>query len=367
VADVWVIISFLVLLADVDTGLGVRSQPGSDVEITPVFGPESPGPYKHPASIAQFHNGDLFIAYYGGAGEYDTKTAVYGSRRRAGDSQWSPPAVIADTPMFSDGNAVIWQDPDKVVWLFYVVRYGDTWSHSIIQAKLSYDVGHTWTDPMVLSLKKGMMVRGRPIVNRSGDYLVPIYLETGEDKESVGADSTSLFLYFDHQKKSWQLTNPVRSRIGNIQPAVDIIDGDHLAAFCRRGGGYDGRKDGVIVRTESHDGGRSWSGGVDTSFPNPNAAVDFIRLRSGKHLLVYNNSFTDRSPLTLALSTDQAKTFPFQRDIATGSDSFAYPYIIQATDGKLLLVFTSNERTVINLATFSESAIESPKYRLPDR
>ncbi|MBY0587140.1 exo-alpha-sialidase [bacterium] len=352
---------------DVAAGLGVRTPAESDVAIAPVFGPESPGPYKHPASVAEFHNGDLYIAYYGGAGEYDPKTAVYGSRRPSGSTTWSPPMVIADTPMYSDGNAVIWESPDQVVWLFYVVRYGDTWSHSIIQAKLSYDLGKTWTDPMVLSLKKGMMVRGRPIVNRSGDYLLPVYLETGNDREAVGADSSSLFLYFDHEKKTWQQTNPIRSRIGNIQPAVDIIDGDHLVAFCRRGGGYDARKDGMIVRTESRDGGRSWSGGVDTTFPNPNAAVDFIRLRSGKHLLVFNNSFSDRSPLTLALSTDQTQTFPFQRDIAVGNDSFAYPYIVQAADGKLVLVFTSNERTVINLATFAESAIESPKYRLPSR
>ncbi len=363
----WSVLAWIGMTAQVAAGLGVRSPADSDVKISPIFGPESPGPYKHPASIAEFTNGDWYIAYYGGAGEYDLKTAVYGSRKASGSAEWSKPVVIADTPMHSDGNAVIWQAPDEVVWLFYVVRYGETWSHSIIQAKISSDLGKTWSDPMVLSLKKGMMVRGRPIVNSAGDYLLPIYLETGDDKESVGPDSSSLFLYYDRRKKTWQPTNPVRSRIGNIQPAVDILEGDHLVAFCRRGGGYDGRTDGVIVRTESRDGGRSWSPGVDTPFPNPNAAVDFIRLKSGKHLLVYNNSFSERSPLTLALSTDKTQTFPYRRDIASGGDSFAYPYIVQGADGQLLLVFTSNERTVINLAVFPESAVEAAKYRVADR
>ena len=84
-------------------------------------------------------------------------------RRKKGESKWSTPKIIADTPFHSDGNAVIWQLPDGLVWLFYVVRFGDTWSTSRMKAKLSRD-----TAPDVERLvygrrsKKGMMVRGRP-------------------------------------------------------------------------------------------------------------------------------------------------------------------------------------------------------------
>ena len=47
-----------------------------------VFGPETPGgKYKHPASITELSNGDLYIAYYGGDGEYSGDTAVFGARR----------------------------------------------------------------------------------------------------------------------------------------------------------------------------------------------------------------------------------------------------------------------------------------------
>ena len=46
-----------------------------------VFGPEVPtGPYKHPAALAELDNGDLYLVYYGGAGEYAVETAVWGSR-----------------------------------------------------------------------------------------------------------------------------------------------------------------------------------------------------------------------------------------------------------------------------------------------
>ena len=44
-------------------------------------------------------------------------------------------------------------------------------------------------------------------------------------------------------------------------------------------------------------------------------------------------------------------------NIAEGKNSFAYPYAIQTRDGKIHLVFTSDQRTVINHAVFDESAI----------
>src|SRR5262245_27956223 len=54
-----------------------------------VIGTEFPGKYKHPASIEELASGDLYIAYYGGDGEYADVTAVYGMRKRKGESKWS--------------------------------------------------------------------------------------------------------------------------------------------------------------------------------------------------------------------------------------------------------------------------------------
>jgi len=127
--------------------------------------------------------------------------------------------------------------------------------------------------------------------------------------------------------------------------------------FCRRGGDYEGRKDGWLVRTESHDGGRSWSEGKDSEFPNPNAAVDLIKLKNGHLLLVYNDSFNERTPLAVAISTDSAKTFPHRRNIAEGRGDFGYPTTIQTRDGKIHVTYTSDERTVIQHAVFDESDI----------
>ncbi len=320
-----------------------------------VIGPEFPGRYKHPACIEQFSNGDLYIAYYGGDGEYAERTAVYGMRKTAGADGWSEPTVIAETPFYSDGNPVVWQAPDSVVWLFYVCRFGDTWSTSRIKAKLSYDSGVTWTDSFLVAMEEGMMVCNKPIVLNNGDYLLPVYHETGFDTESVGPDSTSRFLRFTPGQKVWTEMQPVRSARGNIQPSVVQISDDYLVAYCRRGGGYGPGHEGFIVRSQSKDGGVTWSEGQDTQIPNPNAAIDMLKLKSGNILLVFNNSLLERSPLTVALSTDGEKTWAHQRDIAIADLDFGYPYAIQASDGKIHLVFTSHARSVINHVTFDES------------
>ncbi len=337
---------------------GAQGEMKAAVPVQRVFGPEDPGGrYKHPASITQLANGELYLAYYCGSGEYATDTAVYGARLPKGETKWNKPVPIADTPFRSEGNPVVWQAPDGKVWLFYVVRYGKTWSTSLIQAKISSDGAKTWSDPMLVTMTQGMMVRSRPLALPDGGILLPVYHETGHDTEKVGPDSCSLFFRWDAKEHTWTETNKIRSRIGNIQPSVAQIKDDYFVCYCRRGGDYSDDPAGRIVRSESRDGGRTWSEGKETDFKNPNAAVEFLRLKSGNLLLIYNDSTRGRTPLTEALSTDGDKTYPHRRNLIEGPGDFAYPYAIQAADGKIHLVFTSNRRTTIYHAVFTEEDI----------
>jgi predicted neuraminidase len=325
-----------------------------------LFGPETPtGRYKHPASITELSGGDLYLVYYGGSGEYAIDTGVFGSRFSRKTGKWSAPKRIASDPFRSVGNGVIWQAPDGIVWLFYVVRWGDTWSTSRIEAKISRDNAATWSDSFVVSEREGMMARGRPIVLSSGEYLLPAYHETGFDQELVGADSCGWFLRWSPERRQWTETGRIRSKKGNIQPAAVEISPGQLIAYCRRGGGYGPVTDGYIIRSESQDSGKTWSEGRDSRFPNPNAAVDFLKLRSGALLLVFNDSMSERDPLTVALSTDQDKSWPWKRNLATGPHDYAYPVAIQTQDRKIHVVFTSEGRTVVNQATFDEAWIKA--------
>jgi predicted neuraminidase len=330
----------------------------AEIATTVIVGPDTPtGPYKHPASLAELDTGDLFLAYYGGEGEYATETKVYGSRLRRGVTTWSAPVPIASNPFQSMGNPVVWQAPDSVLWLFFVVRPGTTWSTSRIAAKISRDRGDTWSDAFIIAWEAGMMVRSRPILLADGAYLLPIYHETGSDPDRTLPDTCSLFLRFDRGTRQWTESNRVFSRLGNLQPAVVELAPGRLLALCRRGGDYEPGEDGNVVRTESSDGGRTWTPGVETDFPNPNAAVELIKLRNGHLLFVFNDSPTERTPLTVAISTDGGKSWPHRRSLAAGPGSFSYPTAVQSRDGRIHVTFTSDERTVIRHAIFPESAI----------
>ena len=354
-------VSLWVLMLAGVAGLGGE---GGSLIVEKVFGPEvKTGPYKHPAAIAELQNGDLYLVYYGGEGEYAVDTGVFGARRKKGSSRWSQPVRIAHDPFRSLGNPVIWQAPDGLVWLFYVVRWGETWSTSRIQGKVSRDGARTWSDSFVVSDVEGMMVRGKPIVLSSGEYLLPVYHETGNDTEKVGPDSTSRFLRWSLARREWLPSGAIRSPKGNIQPAIAEVSPGHVVAYCRRGGGYDPVTDGYIVWSESRDGGRTWAEGRDSSFPNPNAAVDLLRLRNGHLALIYNDSMNERSPLTVAISADGGKTWPWKRNVAEGSGDFAYPYAIEAADGSIHLVYTTDERTTIRHAVFTEAWVRGATVR----
>lgn len=359
--------AFLALLAAAAPAVAAEEEAPASAEIviTPetnidtyrVFGVEHPGLYKHPASITELANGDLYISYYGGEKEYSDATAVYGARLIKGQKVWTEPQVIADTPFQGDGNPVVWQAPDGVVWLFYVVRFGETWSHARVKGKISTDGAVTWSDSFMLTLEEGTMARGKPIVLNDGDYLLPMYFEAGGDKEMLAPETASYFLRFDPETEKWTETNRIKSPNGNLQPQVVQLTDNHLVTWMRRGGGYGPETKGYILKSESHDGGRTWSDAVDTELPNPNAAVDALKLKSGKVLLVYNNHMYNRSPLTVSISEDGGKTWPYSRDIAGGAMDLAYPYAIETADGKIHIIYTTNGRSTIMHAVFDETAI----------
>ncbi|OQB32872.1 MAG: hypothetical protein BWY07_01491 [Candidatus Hydrogenedentes bacterium ADurb.Bin170] len=330
----------------------------TNVEIYRLFGEEHPGPYKHPASITQLKNGDYYVAYYGGENEYSAETAVYGSRCKQGKKKWSAPKIIAKTPFQGVGNPVVWQAPDGVVWLFYNNQYGDTWSNARVKAKISLDGAKSWSDSFMLCMEEGSMVRGQPIVLDTGEYLLPLYNEKGDDREFTDSSSVSYFLRYNPKTQEWtESKNRIRSPEGNLQAQVVQISATDLFCFMRRGGGYGPTEDGWMLRSDSKDGGFSWTDAVRTDFPNPNSAVELIKLKNGHLLLVYNDSMSDRTPLTLAVSTDNGETWPFRRMIAGGDNDFAYPYAIQGSDDKIYLIYTTNSRTSIMLAVFDERAV----------
>ncbi len=333
--------------------------PRAEIAVCTAVGPGIPGRYKHAASACELENGDILLVYYSGSGEYGRDTAIYGTRLDRTKNRWSRSRIIADEPHKAEGNPALWRAPDGRLWMFYPVRQGDSWATARLAAKASDDDGATWADASPPTDEAGFMTRARPITLPDGSCLLPVDFNPSTDPEFVSEQSGSLFFRSDRDLQQWEATEIIHSRLGNHQPAV-ALEGDddgRLVAYCRRGGDYYGREDGMLVRSQSLDGGATWSGGAETDFPNPNSPADFVQLQSGHLLLAYNDSSFERRPLAVALSTDGDRSYPHRRDIIDGDLSYSYPCVLQVADGTIYLFFTAGSRSHIKYARFTEQDI----------
>ena len=169
-----------------------------DVVTEGAFGAELPGPYKHPAVLAELANGDLFLAYYGGSGEAG-RFPGFCARLAKGSTKWTTPTPIRPRPKEPEGNRTAWQC-DGVVWLLRRSTGRDLvdFAHLSPEPRMT---GPTWSEPTYLTTEAGTMVRGKPILLAGGDYLLPVYCETGHDPEKV-VDTKSFFLRHDPRTRN---------------------------------------------------------------------------------------------------------------------------------------------------------------------
>jgi len=294
----------------------------------------------HGSTITELENGDLFAAWYEGSYETASDVVIAGARRRAGAAGWDAVQTLAATPGRSEGNPVLFAPPGGVLWLFYATMIEPTWDKCVLKYKTSRDNGLTWSDPVVLRAQLGWLYRNKAIVLSTGRYVLPIYDE---------AKLHSMMLLSDDHGRTWRASGPILSSPANIHPTVvELADGSLLcyARYFASGLGHIVSGRGHIWQARSTDGGETWSPATLTAIKNPNSGIDLTRLASGALALAFNDSYDKRTPLNLALSTDEGRTWPHQKAVETRPGAFAYPWLIQTRDGLLHLTFSYNYQTI---------------------
>jgi predicted neuraminidase len=305
---------------------------------------EIPGrPQCHASTLTELPNGGVLAAWFAGSFEKAKDVAILSSRLPANTKQWTTPEILNDAPGLSEGNPVLFTDPAGRVWFFYLVMYGDTWDDCKIHYRISGDEGKTWGDENTLIATKGFAIRNRPIILNNDTFLLPAANEMLY---------TPLFILTRNDFKSVKKTGTnLRDEGGLDQPAVVQLSDDSVLAFFRST-----QARAIIMKSVSTDGGLNWSNPETTEFPNPEAGIAMTKLSSGNLVLVYNDSPRSRSPLTVAMSADDGKTWPWKRNIETGPFEFSYPCIIQTSDGLIHVSYTY-KRTNIKHVVFIEEWI----------
>ena len=101
------------------------------------------------------------------------------------------------------------------------------------------------------------------------------------------------------------------------------------------------------MRSESSDGGYSWSEVTPTSLPNPGAGIEAIALRDGRLVMVYNDQEEERDRLAVSISPDEGMTWEGTRHLEnTPGGRFDYPSLVQSRDGTLHVTYSYNLKTI---------------------
>jgi len=299
-------------------------------------------PSSHASTIVQLPDGDMLCAWYSGTAEGRKDVAIWASRFEQKSGKWSAPYVLADTANKSDGNPVLFVAPDGKVYLYFVTIEGTNWAMASIKSIVSEDGAKTFGPVQPFRKKWGWMPRNHLVTLASGHVLFPLYDEVYWK---------SVFMLSKDNCKTWQKAGKIPTRPGNIQPAVVQFDDGSLMSLSRTRGKR-------IWRSYSQDQGMTWSKAEEIDLPNPNAGIDLIRLESKELVLAFNNTDSKRTPLSIALSKDNGKTWPVIKNIETENFEFSYPSLAQAADGKIWLTYTW-KRKAIGYAVFDLEWLQS--------
>jgi predicted neuraminidase len=205
----------------------------------------------------------------------------------------------------------------------------------------SQNNGVTWSQPVELvpgdAGGRGP-VKNKPIVLAGEAWLAPASTEYKgwkpfADRSEDGGKSWSRSEDFVIDRKATRCN-------GAIQPTFWESAPGTVHALLRTASG-------CILRTDSHDGGKTWEPVYRTDLPNNNSGIDALRLEDGRILLVYNpvgRNWGKRTPLTLAVSKDNGKRWKNLVHLETAPGEYSYPAIVRTTHGVAVSYTWKRER-----------------------
>lgn len=304
-----------------------------------IIGDERPFPQCHASTLVQLPNNRFLAAWFGGTHERHPDVGIWGAERFAG--RWSPPRLLAKVDGRAHWNPVLFRAPGGALYLFFKVGESiDAWETWVMR---SGNDGRSWDAPreLVPGDRGGRgPVRNRPLVTAGGAWLAPSSLER------KGRPWTAFIDRSEDGGVSWQageeLTlDPALAGAGVIQPALWESAPGRVHMLLRSNCGY-------ICRSDSDDGGRSWSPVHPTPLPNNNSGIDVARLPDGTLALAFNpigGDFAARTPLSLALSSDNGANWPHRLDLETAAGEYSYPSIIPTAVG-MAVTYTWNRQRI---------------------
>lgn len=290
-----------------------------------------PTPCSHASTLVEASDGSIQTAWFGGTQEGGLDVAIWLSRYDSG--RWTQPVVVArgeedGESVYACWNPVLVQLHQGPLVLFYKVgpKPWSWWG----RYRISQDHGRTWSPSKRLPDGYVGPVRNQPLQLDDGRLLC------GSSDESAGWRvhlETVRNLAGGHPR--WRRTKELNSAMdfGAIQPALIPWSNQRIQMLCRT-------RQEAIAECWSIDGGLTWTGLRKTSLPNPNSAIEALRLRDGRAILIHNPNASERNPLIASFSKDGAEWVPAVTIEDEPGAELSYPAVLQAGDGLIHITYT---------------------------
>lgn len=353
----------------------------------------SPMIQNHASFLHLAEDGALICAWFGGTLEGKSDISIFASVLTAGSDQWGEPQRLSFDPDHSEQNPVLFSAPDKTLYLFHTSQpSGNQDECRIRMAQVSRDASDptrlTAGDGRYLDLPRGCFVRAPLMVREDGAWLLPIFrcIQRPGQKWNGSHDRAAVGISEDGGE-TWRLEDVAQST-GCVHMSPVSIGDEKLAAVFRR------RQADFVYRTESVDGGRTWSQPQPTDVPNNNSSIAAIRLHDGRIAMICNPINADmssdrraslydelgedddrpdadpdggcvpiwgvpRAPVSVCISSDGAKSFPQRIIIEEGpgtclsnnsidghNKEMSYPWLLEGADGSLHIAYTYYRRAI---------------------
>lgn len=299
-------------------------------------------PSCHASTLVEVEPGQLLAAWFGGKAEGAADVQIWSS---AFDGKsWSEPRVLGAEPGQPCWNPVFFKTAKGSLHLWYKAgSKPETWSGFVRSSK---DGGKLWTKPELMPAGFWGPVRAKPIQLANGKILAGTSVESYRNWTPYVDRSTDDGLTW---KRSSAFNIP--GKPGQIQPALFETKEGKIVALMRS------NNPRFICRSESSDGGETFVPAEETVLPNPSAGIDVVKTNEGDVFLIYNPTPLFRTPLSLARSADDGKTWKKVLDLETEPGEYSYPAMIQAGGGTLEITYTWRRTHIKHVS------IDPKKYR----
>lgn len=286
---------------------------------------KAPFPSCHASTLVEHEPGKLLTAWFGGKDEGAKDVQIWSSTFDG--KKWGELSVIGTEPGEPCWNPVLFKTAKGTLYLWYKAgpKY-DIWTGFV---RISTDNGQTWTKPEMMPATLFGPVRAKPIQLANGTILAGTSWESYRNWTPFVDRSTD-------DGKTWKRSNPfpMPGKFSQIQPTLFEAKDGRIVALMRS------KDPRTICRADSSDGGATFSHAEETTLPNPDAGIDVVKTKAGDLFLIYNPTTKGRTPISLARSSDDGKTWKKLLDLETEQGEYSYPAMIESRAGTLEMTYT---------------------------